>query len=117
MLPASSMLWKRPEHSWVADAENVGLSDRRWVNAWRSTGKRRRHRREDLVRDPGIAPVVDDLYPNALLYDDGAVPEIDPEEVAVGRAVPNRPRRRKFVPLNGRGRTARKAPVANRPTL
>src|SRR6185312_12974928 len=97
----------------MADAEDIRLSDGRRVNAWSATRKRLRHRREDLVRDAWILAIVDDLKPDAPLHVDGAVAEIHPEEVAVSRAVPNRPFRRKLVTLNGQGRAVGETPVAN----
>src|SRR5947209_6499052 len=111
------MLRKRFEDGWMADAQNVRLSDPRWVNAWSAAGKRFRHRGEDLARDAGVAAIVHDLHPNAFLHRHGPVAEIDAEEVAVRRSVLHRPCRGKLVPLNRRRRLARDSPVADSPAL
>ncbi len=95
VLSASSMLRESPQHSRMADAEDVRFPDRRRVHAWGAAGKCRGHGRQDLVRDAWIAPIVDDLEPGPLLDTDGAVSEIRPQEVAVSRAILNRPRRRR----------------------
>jgi hypothetical protein len=48
------------------------------VSAWGAAGKRLNRRREDFFRDAGVAAIVHDLHPDALLYVHGPVPEIVP---------------------------------------
>jgi hypothetical protein len=101
----------------MTDAENIRLADRGRMRVRTRSRERGLHGREDLPRDLLIASVVDDLQPNTFLDADRSVPEISPEEVAVGGAVHHRPRRRELAPDDRLGWLPGASPVADCSTL